>query len=268
MKNPGSNLKKIRHKLYAMLSGGLVLSQIMMGITYYSGPGITSETPEAMSKNIITYTNDYRAENTVGPLVENNQLTEAAKLKLNDMFTRSYWEHISPIDGAQAWDFIKKTGYVYSYAGENLAKGYHDSGSTVNAWMNSQTHKDNILNKNYTEIGVAVGSGELNGKPVTLVVQLFGKPQTSVIAKEATTNSSVLGVKQNASLNLFSPVTKSRAPYFIAWLILFMLIVFDGIELRRLGLHKNKKHMFEFRSALLINTLAFIILFINLAAVV
>ena len=256
-----------------MLSGGLVVSQIMMGVTFYSGPGIASETPETMSKNIITLTNTKRAENTMGPLAENSKLDEAAKQKLNDMLASNYWEHVAP-SGLQAWDFMKKAGYTYQFAGENLAKGYHDSASTVNAWMDSQTHKDNLLNKNYTEIGVATGNGKLDGKPVTLVVQLFGKPQLGTVANLSTdragsqqTSASVLGVKQNASLNLFAPITASRIPYFIAWLILFALIIFDGIELRRLGLHKSKKHMFEFRSALLINTLAFIILFISIAAV-
>jgi len=265
VKKPIFKLKKIRHKLYAMLSGGLVLSQIMMGVTYYSGPGITSESPETMSKNIITYTNKERSGQSLTPLTESTELDEAAKLKLADMFANNYWDHVAP-SGVQAWDFIKKTGYSYQYAGENLAKGYYDSASTVSAWMNSQSHKDNLLNVKYAEIGVAVGSGTLNGKPTTLVVQLFGKPQTSV-ATAGTNQTVVLGVTQNATLSLFSPVSAARIPFFIAWLVLFALIVFDGVELRRLGLHKSKKHMFEFRSALLINTLAFIILFINFTAV-
>jgi hypothetical protein len=133
--------------------------------------------------------------------------------------------------------------------------------------MASPTHKDNLLGENYTEIGVAVGSGTLEGKPVTLVVQLFAKPQTSLIAERVETNSTVMGVTQTSDLSLYTPVSASRIPYFLAWLILFALIVFDGIELRRLGLHKNKKHMFEFRSALLINSLAFILLFVSFAAV-
>lgn len=250
-----------------MLSGGLVISQVMMGISYYSGPGITSETPEVMSKNIITYTNDQRAKIGIDKLSENQTLNEAATLKLADMFENNYWEHVAP-SGVQAWDFIKKTGYTYQYAGENLAKGYHDSASTVGAWMDSQTHKENILSSKYTEIGVAVGSGKLDGKPVTLVVQLFGKPQANNIAAGEEAQTSVLGIKESASLNIFSPIDTSRIPYFIAWIVLFALIVFDGIEVRRLGLHKSKKHMFEFRSALLINSLAFIILFINFTAIV
>jgi len=265
VKKTDFKIKKIRHKLYAMLSGGLVLSQIMMGMTYYSGPGVASETPETMSKNIITYTNEERAKLNLPILSENKQLDDAAELKLADMFANNYWEHIAP-SGVQAWDFIKQTDYSYRFAGENLAKGYHDSVSTVGAWMNSQTHKDNLLSPNYSEIGVAVGSGKIDGKPATLVVQLFAKPSANT-APTAETKASVLGVKQSASVNLFNPVSASRIPFFIAWLILFALIVFDGIELRRLGLHKNKKHMFEFRSALLINALAFIILFISFAAV-
>lgn len=249
-----------------MLSGGLVVSQILMGVTYYSGPGVISETPEAMSKNIVALTNAKRAANSLGQLTESDLLDKAAEKKLADMFANNYWEHVSPT-GIQAWDFMKQAGYTYQYAGENLAKGYHDSTSTVNAWMDSTTHRENILNVNYSEIGVATGSGKLNGKPVTLVVQLFGKPQTKTVASNQPINTSVLGVKQSAAMNLFAPITSSRIPFFLAWLVLFALIVFDGIEVRRLGLHKSKKHMFEFRSALLVNVLAFIILFINISAI-
>jgi uncharacterized protein YkwD len=259
-------IKKIRHKLYAALSGGLVLSQVLMGVTYYSGPGVNPETEDQLRSNIIIVTNKARAENVLGPLTESESLNNAAKLKLTDMFANNYWEHTSP-SGVQPWDFMKQSGYTYQYAGENLARGYHDSGAIVDAWMNSKAHKDNLLNTKYTEIGVAVGSGKIEGKPVTLVVQMFGKPQTSTLAQNSATETATMGAIESARLNLFAPVSTSRIPYFMAWIILFALIIFDGIELRRLGLHKNKKHMFEFRSALLINTLAFIILFINLAAI-
>lgn len=265
MKKKTLKTKNIRHRLFAYLSGGLVFSQILMGVTYYSSPGINSESPETMSANIVELTNDQRADAKVQLLTESKVLNEAAKLKLDDMFKNNYWEHVAP-SGVQAWDFMKQVGYKYEVAGENLAKGYHDSGSTVNAWMDSQSHKDNLLSPKYTEIGVAVGSGNIASKPVTLVVQLFGKPQTA-LAAAPTTDTKVLAAKQSARLDLFSPIMGSRLPYFIAWLVLFALIVFDGIELRKLGLHKSKKHMFEFRSALLINTLAFIILFINFSAI-
>jgi hypothetical protein len=259
-------VKKIRHKLYAYLSGGLLLSQIMMGVTYYSGPGVTSETPEVMSQNIITASNKERTNENINIVTESAKLNEAAKLKLDDMFTNNYWEHRSP-SGVQAWDFIKKINYNYALAGENLAKGYHDSGSTVKAWMASPEHKENILNTGYTETGVAVGSGELNGKPVTLAVQLFATPVAGTVSAGTKTEASVLGAQKSTDFSLFNPVMTARIPYFIAWLVLFVLIVFDGIELRRLGLHKSKKHMFEFRSALLINLVAFIVLFVSFAAV-
>ncbi len=258
-------LRKIRHKLFALLSGSLVFSQIMMGVTYYSGPGINTETPAVMSHNIITLTNTNRTSANVPVLTESSVLDKAADMKLNDMFVNNYWDHVAP-SGMQAWDFMKQAGYDYEVAGENLAKGYHDSGSTVTAWMNSPSHKENLLSPKYTEIGVAVGSGTLDSKPVTLVVQLFGKPQVALAASPVT-ETKVLAASQSAGFDILSPITLSRLPYFIAWLVLFALIVFDGITLRKLGLHKSKKHMFEFRSALLINSLAFIILFINFAAV-
>lgn len=259
-------IRSINHRIFALFSGGLILSQILMGVTYYSGPTATSETPEIMSRNIVELTNKERTKAKVITLNENETLKMAAQKKLDDMFANNYWEHVSPVDNKQAWDFMKTEGYKYVYAGENLAKGFHDSNSAVNAWMNSTSHKENILSNRYSEIGVAIGSGTINGKPATLVVQLFAAPQTA-LAQTPATEPVVLGVKQEAKLNLSNPVSPSRIPYFVAWMILFILIVFDGAMLRRCGLHKSKRHMFEFRSALIINVIAFMLLFVNYAAI-
>jgi hypothetical protein len=73
-------------------------------------------------------------------------------------------------------------GYQYEYAGENLAKNFLFSDGVVTAWMNSPTHRDNILKREYTEVGYAIVNGTLNGEQTTLVVQMFGKPASSNIA--------------------------------------------------------------------------------------
>ncbi|MBI3638379.1 CAP domain-containing protein, partial [Candidatus Wolfebacteria bacterium] len=62
------------------------------------------------------------------------------------------------------------------YAGENLAVNFFDSEDAVNAWMKSITHRENILNTNFKEIGIGVAKGNYNGKESIFVVQLFGSP--------------------------------------------------------------------------------------------
>lgn len=244
-----------------------LLSHVLLSVSFYSGPSFVAENPLTMAKNIITITNIERTNNELGELKENELLTKAAQAKLDDMFAHNYWDHYSP-QNKKPWDFISEAQYSYVYAGENLAKGYIDSDSTVKAWLKSPTHKDNLLSSRYQEIGVAVGTGKINGKPTTLVVQMFGAPagNAKVAAAE---NSIVLGVKDSnrLSFNSLNATIIERLPYFIIWLIMFGLIVFDGAMLRRCGLHHSKKHLFEFRSALLINGLVLIFLTANVVAI-
>ncbi len=100
------------------------------------------------------------------------------------MFTQDYWAHFSP-KGKTPWDFIISSGYEYKLAGENLARDFDDSSSVVEAWMNSSSHKDNILKNDYEDIGFAIVNGKLNGEETTLVVQMFGTSSITQIAQES-----------------------------------------------------------------------------------
>lgn len=128
---------------------------------------------------VIALTNAKRAENGLGALTFNSQLAQAAAGKAQDMHVTNYWSHNSPT-GKTPWSFISGAGYKYVYAGENLARDFDDANSTVNAWMASPSHRSNILDKNFKEIGVAVTSGTLTGKEGILVVQMFGTPVSQV----------------------------------------------------------------------------------------
>jgi len=123
-------------------------------------------------------TNEERQKNNLPPLSLNSALSLAAQRKAENMLTENYWSHYSP-DGKTPWDFISGAGYKYEYAGENLAKNFLFSSGVVDAWMNSTTHRGNILKKEYTEVGYAIVNGTLNGEQTTLVVQEFGKPMAS-----------------------------------------------------------------------------------------
>jgi len=126
-------------------------------------------------EKLYQLTNQEREKQGLSDLTYNEQLAEAAKFKAEDMFSKNYWAHYSPT-GSTPWDFILNAGYKYEYAGENLAKNFLFSNGVVNAWMNSPTHKENILRKEYSEVGFAIVNGTLNGEETTLVVQMFGKP--------------------------------------------------------------------------------------------
>ena len=129
-------------------------------------------------------TNEQRQKNNLPSLTLNSTLSLAAQKKAENMFQENYWSHYSP-DGKTPWDFILGAGYKYEYAGENLAKNFLFSNGVVDAWMNSTAgHRENILKREYAEVGYAIVNGVLNGEQTTLVVQEFGKPMGSVQAKE------------------------------------------------------------------------------------
>jgi hypothetical protein len=152
------------------------------------------------SIDIITETNKIRISHNLPELKINNNLTNAAILKLNDMTTNNYFAHINP-QGLEPWFWIEKSGYNYTHAGENLAFGFYNAKETLNAWMNSPTHRENILNLNYKDIGVAVAKVKINQTEGFLIVQMFGKSgnKTPALTLNTPTNEKTkLPQKQSA----------------------------------------------------------------------
>lgn len=164
---------------------------------------------------IIRLTNVKRAENGLPPLTYNPVLSQAALAKGNDMMNKDYWAHVAP-DGTQPWAFFLNAGYKYKYAGENLARDFNDSASTVDAWMASPSHRENMLSPNYREIGVAVVNGTLTGSETTLVVQFFG---TSVTDTIPVTQVSAAEVKPSPSPLALGAVNPSPSPVALAQVV-------------------------------------------------
>ena len=186
---------------------------------------------------LLELTNQKRFEQGLKPLKYNALLAEAARAKAAYMFQYDFWAHNGP-DGTSPWKFITDVKYDYVYAGENLAKDFDDSASVVDAWMNSPTHRENILQAKYEDIGFAVVNGTLKGEETTLVVQMFGTlvstvPEVSAAKIEKMSEPaqnlfvSVSGTQNmNFSLSKFL-LTKEFSFVFIGFLILLLLV--DGL---------------------------------------
>jgi hypothetical protein len=106
-----------------------------------------------------------------------------------DIVTQGYFSHDSPI-GNKAWPFIKESGYDYNSAGENLGMDFTDSTKLYQAWANSPTHRANLINGKYRDMGIAILPGKTNGRNTYYVVQLFGEPKQTSQALIPTSNSS------------------------------------------------------------------------------
>ena len=122
---------------------------------------------------VVSATNQQRAAAGLSTLSYNEKLADAARRKAANMFEENYWAHNSP-SGKSPWVWFNDAGYKYTFAGENLAKDFGDTSRMMDAWMNSPTHKDNIINPKYQEIGIAVVPGTIQGSETMLIVQLFG----------------------------------------------------------------------------------------------
>ncbi len=136
-------------------------------------------------EKLVELTNIRREERELKTLVISPLLMEAAQLKANDMAEKGYFAHTCP-DGVTPWHWFDKVGYGYRYAGENLAVNFTEAHQVDKAWMESPTHKKNIVNERFQEIGIATATGEYKGREAIFVVQLFGtKPQIEqVVATE------------------------------------------------------------------------------------
>jgi uncharacterized protein YkwD len=155
----------------------------------FSGPlkaNIAGDRANLSAVEIIRLSNLERDTLHKAPLVRNAKLDQAATQKLQDMFDRQYFDHISP-DGKGPGFLADQVGYSYVVVGENLAMGsFETDKDLVEAWMESPGHRENILSNRYTEIGVAVGHGTFNGERIWIAVQEFGKPTSACPAIDNT----------------------------------------------------------------------------------
>ncbi len=151
-------------RIYAINSLFLLLIGIFLLPNYANSTSITEE-------NIIRLANYERIKKGLDPLITNELLTRAAQKKAKDIFKNSHFGHTIADRAFSSW--IKDEKYEYTYVGENLAMDFISSEGTINAWLDSPTHKQNLLNERFKETGVAVLDGKFESKNTILIVQIF-----------------------------------------------------------------------------------------------
>jgi len=121
---------------------------------------------------VFKLTNQIRQRYGLNPLKGNWELIRAAKYHSTDMARNQKVSHTGS-DGSTALDRTRRFGYSSSFVAENVACGQRSAQQVVNSWMNSPPHRKNILNSNYTEIGI--GYVPSNSRCRTYWTQLFGR---------------------------------------------------------------------------------------------
>ena len=245
----------LHHKTLLLFIAFIFAGSFFLRFIKTNFPSVLGISANITSEQLLLLTNQKRQENGLPPLVLNSQLSQAALSKAEDMFVQDYWAHNAP-DGKTPWVFIKNAGYNYVYAGENLARGFESTGDVVNAWMASPKHRENVLFKNYSDVGFAVKIGKLKGEDTVLVVEEFGNQNfgsRQAIATSSSARSKALprvfavSVDNNKkpflnSLSLSLNLDRTILILFIFVLILDMVIVERKRIVRLVG--HNVDHIF------------------------
>jgi hypothetical protein len=171
---------------------------------------------------LVNQTNAKRLEGELRLLTPNPILEKAAQMKAADMAAKGYFAHVAP-DGTEPWYWFEQAGYKYAAAGENLAVNFTESSDVTNAWMQSPTHRANIMNGDYTEIGIATAEGVYKGRNAIFVVEEFGRPApiapaaptvaaATAVAAPTVTPTTAAPVKPIAAVVTPKPATPQPKP--------------------------------------------------------
>lgn len=188
------------HGLTAVLVLALAM-QLLYGFVSSGRLEVLGRVSDVSVQELLEDTNDERRAAGLPALAVDETLSDAAFSKARDMFANNYWAHTSPA-GVTPWYWLGQAGYNYNVAGENLAKNYPTAEATVDAWMASESHRANILNSKYKDVGFAVVDGLLDGRDTTLVVAYYG-------ARAAT---AVEGTGDEREVTYAAPVGDSSNP--------------------------------------------------------
>ncbi len=161
------------HKSFA--SKAIVCILLLMTTCFsISTPVKAQETSEITIDSVFQEHNKVRNENGLPEFTLNEELTKSAYLKAVSMKFRKCWSHYCP---DSPWGDFTIVGYTYDFAGENLAHGYTNFDDLMKDWLDSPTHKENVLNAQYSEIGIAViEANYLTDNKDVIVVVHFAKP--------------------------------------------------------------------------------------------
>lgn len=207
---------------------------LLIGVTLIT-PLNSAITKAFGSSDIIRLSNQARDQLNRKPLATNTKLMNAAQLKAEDMAKIKYFAHTAP-DGTIAWDYFKKVDYPYEVAGENLAITNETADAVINGWLNSPTHRENLLSNQYTDFGIGMSTfGDYQGHNNTVViVALYGR-QAAVQEPTAATNPA-------GSTTAFKPRIPNIPVAAIASIGTLLMAVGIVLELRHIQhLHNAKR---------------------------
>ncbi len=251
----------------------LSVSVFTLGLLFISGfitlQNVETTNPGSLLGDIrsgvlISFTNKERTSVGLPELKESEILNKAALLKAEDMASTGYFAHYSPT-GLSPWYWFTQAGYEYQKAGENLAVNFNDSKAVVNAWMDSPTHKANIVKDGYTEIGIASAEGIYKGKKATFVVQLFATPQYEqttglalLVEKKTPISLDEQSAVRGAEIAIYEPANVFQIFTTETYTLIILLVLLSIVIIIAIGAMfiKGKHHTRQFYISIIILCIA------------
>jgi uncharacterized protein YkwD len=120
-------------------------------------PPATADEITAARAQVLALVNEQRATAGCQALTADTTLDKLAQNFSDDMAARGFFDHTDP-DGNDPWDRATALG-ITNLGGENIARGQADAQAVMDAWMNSTGHRANILDCDYTTIGIGIHFG-------------------------------------------------------------------------------------------------------------
>lgn len=166
--------------VFLVIKGLVITFAILLPTEAFLVPDVL----EAQAKKIVDLTNAVRVQKGLPELAYVAPLNTSADAKANDMVSQSYFSHTGPHNHTLAY-FLNQANYKYRVAGENLAMGFSDADSVVNAWIKSPSHYSNLIDTDFSQIGIGVEAGYYDGQPTVYVAQHFGDPMPGAVVRSS-----------------------------------------------------------------------------------
>ncbi len=241
---------------HVLMVFGLFLSLFASLLLGASSPRVVAFGTEP----IATLSNQYRRDAGLPDYTMNEQLTRSAQAKADDMASKLYFAHESP-EGRTPWSFFDDVQYIYKSAGENLALTNESPQSVVDGWYNSPSHRANLLNTSFTEVGYGISYlssftyKNQTYQNVWLVAAHYALPVGLSVTSQtnktlplgtstATTSQADRGPNTHAPEPLVqtSPQASSAGTTMVTLTIVLsgaLVVVGVVVEIRRLALHRR-----------------------------
>jgi hypothetical protein len=147
-------------------------------------PAVAQTSDKGININTLLNAHNKERQNLgVSELELNSLLSTSAQQKAETMLSLNCWDHYCPKEKSP-WEYFKETGYEYVFAGENLAEGFYDIDNLMKAWMNSSSHRENLLKSEYLEVGFGIAYGNYQGNDNNIIIVAHFGAQKQMVKTE------------------------------------------------------------------------------------